>query len=371
VDVSEEPIVPPTLASPRRTRRQIVTWAVGGTVAAIGLGFLGYRAAVGHRPSIRLGIAPGTQTLWRYVAKRQDELFGATKYDLTFLNFSDESALRTSFVQGQIDVMASLVPTVAMLADAGIAAKLFVPTAWLHEGFPFVVPDGSSISDLASLRGRRIAMFPLDHPGIGYWHALILATAQIPLATLRPIETLSPDVSLVQKQVDAACLSGVQWAALQRQTGYHKLTDLQATWSKYSGSQRQLIFGGLIARRQFLDANPEFVDLMVKTHADALQAYKTDRPGFLAVTAAYGAPGAAATPIQANSGESRIPEMTVEQNQSQATYLGFDDVGVDRIVIGDDDVADYGRLFALMAQSGFLKAPPSDVPGFFYRARRS
>ena len=217
----------------KQSRRQILLWSIGVAVAALGAGFIGYNAISSQKTTIRLGIAPGSQTMWRYLAQRRVELFGPTRYDPTFSNFPDESALRAAFVAGEIDVIASLVPTVATLAEGGIAAQLFLPMAWLHEGFPFIVPAQSSITDLAGLRGRKVAVYPLDHPGMAYWHALALATANLPLRALNIIETLTPNGLLIDKKVEAGSLSGSQWAALQADTGFRKLTDLQSTWKRH------------------------------------------------------------------------------------------------------------------------------------------
>jgi ABC-type nitrate/sulfonate/bicarbonate transport system substrate-binding protein len=352
--VTEESLPATPAPSRRRSRRQIIQWAVGGSVAALGVGYLGYSAIVSQKTPVRLGIAPGTQTLWRYMAQKQVELFGQTKYSLTFTNFADEDALRAAFANKEVDVIASLVPTVATLSESGIAAKLFLPMAWLHEGFPFVVPNGSTIADLTSLRGRKVATYPLTHPGMAYWHALALATAHLTLRDLNLVETLTPDLSLVQRLVEAGCLGGAQWAALQVKTGYHKLTDLQSTWSRFSGSSRLLLYGGFIARSEFLDANPEFVSAFVKAHQQAMTVYKNDRDSFLDATTAYD-----------------NPAMSKTDNQAQATYLGYDDVDTNRFIISDDDVADYRRLFDLMAQAGYLKSNPTDAAALFHRTSAS
>jgi ABC-type nitrate/sulfonate/bicarbonate transport system substrate-binding protein len=331
-------------------RRQIIRWAAGG-IAALGIGYVGYRVVVGSKRGARLGIAPGSQTLWRYVAQRKDEFFGPLGDDVAFETYPDENALRSAFVSDTIQVMASLVPTVASLADAGVAAQLFLPIAWLKEGYPFVVPVDSPIHTLADLLGRRIATYPIDHPGMAYWLALSLATANLNLLSLNPTESLSPDALLQQHAVDAACMGGAQWAALQRNQSYRKVADLETAWRLVSGSARLLIFGGYIARRELIQQQPELIGDLMKVHVQALRAYKQERASFLKTTSDY-----AGGPVMQDS-----------DNQAQATYLGYDDVDVDRMTIGDQDVQDYQRLFGLMAQGGYLRAAPRDVGSLFYR----
>src|SRR5438270_12345588 len=116
----------------RVRRRQLLTFGLGGAAVALGIGAVGYNLYEANLAHVRLGITAGSQTLWRYVAQRKVDLLGSLGYDTTFSVYPDEVALRAAFVGGTIDVMASLVPAVASLADAGIAARVFLPLAWLH-----------------------------------------------------------------------------------------------------------------------------------------------------------------------------------------------------------------------------------------------
>jgi ABC-type nitrate/sulfonate/bicarbonate transport system substrate-binding protein len=336
----------------RRKRRQILKWGLAGSAVALGLGYAGYRVYDAGLASVRLGIAPGSQTLWRYVAQRKGDLLGSLGYDTTFVTYQDESTLRVAFAEGKIDVMASLTPTVALLAGAGIPARLFLPIGWLREGYPFVVASDSSIDSLADLPGRRVATYPLGHPGMAYWLALGLATANLNLAALNPRQTLSPEVLLQRKEVEAACVGGSQWAVLSKIAGYRKLTDLQTVWQGLNGNPRLLLFGGYIARADFIQTHGKFVADFIQAHARALDEYKKNRADFLRVAASYNAGFA----------------MSSADNQVQATYLGYDDVGPDRLTIGDDDIADYARLFALMAKAGFLRRAIADPGSLFYRS---
>lgn len=299
-----------------------------------------------------MGIAPGSQTLWRYVAEKNKTLLAPSGYTVIFTNYPDETSLRSAFVGGKIDVLASLVPTIASLDEAGLAVQLFAPIAWLHEGYPFIAPKTSPIKGLHDFIGKRIGTYPMNHPGMAYWRALFLATIKLNLTSLNPIQSLEPDRLLIQKQVDVACMGGAQWATLQSDTAYHKITDIETTWREYSGSNRLLVYGGYIARRDFIKQHSKFVNDFIKVNQQALQEYKSNRSAFLSVTASYAAG----------------PRMTAAANQAQATYLGYDLVTPDRVYLTDHDVNDYQRLFTLMAQAGYLPKAPKDIGSLFYVA---
>src|SRR5262249_45798619 len=135
-----------------------------------------------------------------------------------------------------------------------------------------------------------------------------------------------------------------------RSQGYRKLVDLQTAWRAISGSQRLLIFGGYIARRDFLDARAAFAADFARVHVQALNEYKSDRASFVNATLEVGTAG---------------PSVSAVQPPDQATYVGYDDVGPERIAIDDQDVADYRKLLELMAKSNVLKSPPPDAAALF------
>ena len=332
------------------SRRTLLGGALAGAAVTLGAGLTGCSVLGLNRLHVNLGIAPGSQTLWRYIAQRKDELLTPRGYDATFHEYPDEVTLRSAFVGGQVDVIASLVPTVASLAADGLDVQLFLAIAWLHEGYPFITNAETSIKTLQDLVGKRVATYPLDHPGMGYWRAIYLARTKLDLTALNPVTSLSTDQLLLAKKVDAACMAGAQWAALQSNGQFRKMTDLETEWQKISGSQRLLVFGGYIARRDFVQQHLQFVKDFSDVNGQALQAYHADRGSFLKVTAAYPS-----------------PKMSAADNQAQATYLGYDNVTPDRVILTDSDASDYQKLFSLMAEANYLPKAPSNVANLFYR----
>ena len=336
----------------RLTRRRLLATA-GGFVAAAAAGAMGGRLLADRlRPrTIRLGILQGTQTLWRYFALQKAQLLEPLGHHVEFANFPAEAPLQDAFVRGELDVMANLPTVLPLLAARGLATQLFLPIAWLREGFPLVVRRESAARSVADLAGQPVASLPLDQPGMAYWRALALANHGPRLdehLSLRQVA--SPEQLLLQELVEGAFIASPAWATLKNAPEFRLVSDLSSEWRRFSGSGRLPIFGGYIARLDWITEQRGFVEDLLRLHAEALERYTTDRTGFLTIV----------------SRQNGLPEVKPEANQAIATYLGYDDVQPQRLSISDDDVADYERLFPLLLRSGFLAGPPPAARALFY-----
>lgn len=336
----------------RLTRRRLLVTA-GGFVAAAAAGAVGGRLLADRlRPrTIRLGILQGTQTLWRYFALQKARLLEPLGHHVEFANFPAEGALQDAFIRGELDGMANLPTVLPLLAARGVPVQLFLPFAWLREGFPLVVRRESAARSVADLAGRPVASLPLDQPGMAYWRALALANYGLHIENhLALRQAASPEQLLLQGQVEGAVIASPAWAALKTAPEFRLVSDLSSEWRRFSGSGRLPIFGGYIARRDWIAEQRGFVEDLLRLHAEALERYTTDRTGFLAAV----------------SRTNGLPELEPEANQAIATYLGYDDVKPERLSVSDDDVADYEQLFPLLLQSGFLVEPPPAALSLFY-----
>ena len=336
----------------RLTRRRLLVTA-GGFVAAAAAGAMGGRLLADRlRPrTIRLGILQGTQTLWRYFALQRTQLLDPLGHHVEFANFPADAPLLDAFLRGDLDVMANLPTVLPLLAARGVAAQLFLPIAWLKEGYPLVVRQDSNARGLADLAGKPVAAFPLDQPGMVYWRALALTNHGFRLEerlSLRHV--VSPEEPLLQGEVEGAFVASPAWAALKSAPEFRLVSDLSSEWRRFSGSARLPIFGGYVARREWIAERRGFVEDLLRLHAEAMERYMADRAGFLAA-------------VSRNDG---LPEVGPADNQAIATYLGYDDVQPARLSVTDDDVADYEKLFPLLLQSGFLADPPPAARELFY-----
>jgi ABC-type nitrate/sulfonate/bicarbonate transport system substrate-binding protein len=301
---------------------------------------------------IRLGISGGTQTLWRYVANRNDELLRPQGYTATFTVFPDEDELRAAFVRGDLDVIGTLLPQVPALAEAAVEPRFFLPIAWLAEGLPLVVFRDAPFQGVEDLEGHRVSTLPLSHPGFAYWRAFALANYGLRLERdWQLVEDPFPESALQSQIVQAAIVASPAWVELRADSRYKLISDLATEWRRFSGSSRPPVFGGYVARETWLASHKTFVADFVRVHEEAMRSFQRDRSAFFESIAA---PGSGANPI-----------LPATVHEGIAAYLGMDAVGPERTRLTRQDIADYERIFPLLAQAGYLRAAPPSAERLF------
>ncbi|MDO8689211.1 MAG: PhnD/SsuA/transferrin family substrate-binding protein [Dehalococcoidia bacterium] len=302
---------------------------------------------------VNMGITGASQPLWRYVAQQRDKLLTPSGYLVSFTSYNSEAELRKAFLNGDIDVMATLPPQVPALAQEGVNAQYFLPIAWLKEGYPIVVPVESGIHSLSDLDGKKLSTFQSDHPGFAYWQAFIQANYGFRLVDRTSlVMSLNPGEPLLNGDADAATLDSVAWGQLKGTGKFRVVSDLATEWAKLSGSSRPLAYGGYVARKEWLDENQQFVEDFIRANYRALQDYKKDQKTFMDIAGAYSEGGAQSIPA--------------DVLQSVADYLGMSQVGADRAYLTDADVADYDKIFQLLAKTGYLRGSVPPTASFFY-----
>lgn len=297
---------------------------------------------------IRLAISPGTQTLWRFLIQRNATLLRPKGHVVDFHNVPTEEGLREGLLSGKYDAVATLATALPGLAQAA-SVKLFLPIAWIHEGYPLVVADGSSIQRVADLPGRPVAHFPLTHPGMAFWRAFLHKHHGLRAEALRGVETLDPHVPLGNGQVEAAFVGGAGWAALRQAGGYRKVADLRDELRWLRGGDRPAIFAGFVAREEWLRANTRFVGDLIQAARQGLDLYRRDREAFLDVV----------------SGEPSWAALSRDENAAMAVYLGYDEVPPERVGLTAEDVEDYRALFPLLVEAGVVGEAPADAGALF------
>lgn len=329
------------------TRRQFLA---GAAKVAIGVSLASLAASCGGPLSVRMGIVSGSQTLWRYVAHKKDELLKPKGYQVEFQIFPDETALRAAYVDNRIDVIATMLPAIAALAEAGAPVQFFLPIAWLRQGYLFIVPKASPVTGMAHLIGRRVAVYSLDNSSTAYWRAFLPKNYGLRIEQLTLVESSAPAILLEQGQVEAAMVGSNEWSVLRPTEKYRKVSDLYDEWQKASGSSYLLMYAGYGARPDFVQKNSRFIEDFIRINYEALQEYKANKSVVLDVVTA----------------ELMGPPFTEEQNEFIAWYLGYDDVPAERIYISQQDLQDYEKVWVWLADAGYLRAVPSSPHLLFY-----
>ncbi|MBI3977657.1 MAG: ABC transporter substrate-binding protein [Chloroflexi bacterium] len=338
----------------RQTRRAFLGQA-GRLALGIGLAAAAAPLLAGCKQSIRLGIVAGTQTLWRYVAYRKDELLGRLGYDPIFEVYETEAALRDAFLARRVDVIATLPPLTPALAESGADVQFFLPIAWIREGYPLVVPAESPARKLTDLVGKKVGVFPLNHPGFAYWRAFIFKNYGFRVEERLTVrEDNDPASLLLNGEVDAGVVDSMVWAAIKDLGQFRVVSDLATEWKAISGSPRLLMYGGYLARRDWIQGQKKFVDDFIRVNFEAYQRYKSEPVQVIAGATSY-------------SGDHVAP-LSDEANRAIARYLGYDDAPAERMHISPEDAADYETVFRLLAECGYLAAVPRNVAGLFYIA---
>lgn len=303
--------------------------------------------------TVRMGIVGASQPLWRYVAAQKETLLRPSGYEVSFRSFANEGDLKRAFVNNEIDVLATLPPQVPVMAQEGAGVQYFSPIAWLKEGYPIVVPTESPIQSPADLQGRRLSTFPSDHPGFAYWQAFIQANYNFRLADKTNLAiSQNPDGPLLNGDADAATMDSVAWGQLKPTGKFRAVSDLATEWARVSGSTRPLIYGGYVARADWIQKNKKFVDDFIQANYKALQSYRKDQKAFLDTAAAYN--------------DADVRPMPADILKSVADYLGMTDVAPERAFVTDADVSDHNRVFELMTRTGYLKPGTPPAATLFY-----
>lgn len=305
------------------------------------------------KTEVRLGIVGGSQPLWRYVAQQKEQLLPSSEYVVSFSVYPNEFALKEAFLSNSLDAMATLPTQLPALAQAGTDVQYFLPIAWLKEGYPIIVPSESTIRSPADLDGARLSTFPSDHPGLAYWQIFIQENYGFRVADKASLViSQNPETALLNGEADAATMDSVAWGQLKSQGKFRAVSDLATEWAKISGSSRPLVYGGYVARKDWIERNRRFVDEFIQANFKAFQAFQQDPKGFLDSAASYS--------------EGNASPISIEVLQSVASYLGMSDAAPERAYLTEADAADYGRIFQLLAKGGYLKGNTPQAESLFY-----
>ncbi len=326
------------------TRREVLGAAIrlGGLAALAGPLASLAAACETAGPRVRLGIAGGSQTLWRYLAISGDAFLGQSGYQTEFRTYPTEAEAAAALQSREIDVLASVISALPEVRQASGDIRFFLPIAWLEEGFPIMVPGDSPLQSVADLAGQPVAIYPERHPATLFWRTLVQANyGQDLLSAWRVNASPSPESVLDVRSTVAGMVASTSIQAFESQ-GYRQLSNLSREWEKQRTSDRLMIFGGYMASAAFLRNYRPFVRAFVQANQDALRRYQQEQLAFLEIV---------------SRPQEGLPAIPLAENQAIARYLGLGAVAPERMRLDQVDVQDASRLLDLMRAAGVTSQP--------------
>ncbi len=267
-------------------------------------GTTGEPAAAGSSPAqrtaVRVAALKGpTGVGMVHLMQAQDAGTTANDYAFTITDAPDEVVAKVA--SGDVDIAA--VPTnlaaVLYAKTSGAVQMLAVNTL----GVMYIVTNGTSVSSMADLKGKTIYA-----SGQG-------SNPEYVLRFLLQKAGLDPDtdVHLVWKsehdEVATLVAGGKAQVALLPEPFVTAVTvknpevavalDLTTEWSKAVTDGSQLMMGGVIARKDFIEQHPDAVTSFLSEYAASIDAAKTDADATATLCAQYGIIPSAAVAKQA------------------------------------------------------------------------
>jgi ABC-type nitrate/sulfonate/bicarbonate transport system substrate-binding protein len=159
------------------------------------------------------------------------------------------------------------------------------------------------------------------------------------------LQVNTPHVPLEAGQTDGAYISSVHWVRLKESGKYVQLTSLGDEWAQITKSPRRLAFGGVLARRTWIEQHRKLVDGLIAAAREGQRRFLERRAEFLELVRNYDAGGS-------------IKKQTLEQAVFSAWSYGHEDVGPERVHLTKQDVEDFRLVFSLLEKAEYIKAPP-------------
>ncbi|GIW11226.1 MAG: hypothetical protein KatS3mg061_2283 [Dehalococcoidia bacterium] len=338
----------------RCTRREVLQ-------GALALGAVGVLGGCARLPEVRVGIAFGTQPLWRYAAARKAALEQATGTRLSFLAYASEGELRRAFRSGQLEVIATQPTQLPLLRGEVGPLQFFLALAWVAESLPLIVAADAPFSRLDDLTGKRLAILGSDDPGLAYWRAFVLALTgtrlEDRLHLVSGIE--NPGLAILNGTVEAAVVNSGLWVSYKASGRFRAVMDLGQAWNEVSRGQPPLVFGGYVARQEWLAANRPVVEALARLTREGFERFVADPAEFGRVVAEFQQPASGAPGVVA------VAAQQPEQALAIARFLGMDVVTAQRLHLAEGDIAAYRLVFELLARAGYLPAPVGESSALF------
>lgn len=260
--------------------------------------------------------------------------------DAEFVHFPDVNAPIKALASGSID-LAFGAPLAGVFSSAaqGVPIKIFAATQ--PADVQFVVPQGSPITSLDQLKGKKIGMSPAGSSVAVIASTLLQNNHHIGANEFQLIGGNESRLAqfLVQKQVDAAALRSLTIAQLEEL----KVTPLGSfadEWKKLTHSDAVPYIGVGAVRSQLIDEHPETVARVIAALRDTLAWGKSHPQEVISL-------------LQKNA--------NLPQHDAEVYFSRWD--SMNRITFEAADIATLKRQHQVFVASGTVQG---DVPDSLY-----
>lgn len=253
---------------------------------------------------------------WRYVQEMK-EVEKQTGYKVSFRQFGGGGDVIRAMASGQIAIGEAGTSPIASALSQGLDVELFWILDDIHAAEAMVARNGSHITSIADLKGKRVGV---PFVSTTHYHLLVaLEQAKINPKDVKIMNMRPPEVAAAWERgdIDATFIWDPVLAKL-KQSGKVLVTSGEIT--EQTG---KATFDGLIASKKFAKENPEFMVKFVKILAAADENYRQNKAAWTAdspmVKAVAKMSGAKADTVPASMALYGFPTL---EEQASPKWLG-------------------------------------------------
>jgi ABC-type nitrate/sulfonate/bicarbonate transport system substrate-binding protein len=294
--------------------------------------------------TVTIGIDVPFHPIFDYLMAESGRYFADTPYKVAF-KVLDATTQVPAFGRGDLDVITTVPSFMPRIKQQyGIDTSYFFPMARWTPGPQLLVAKDSPVTSIADLAGKNVAIPPLSSRFGAEQAAVVAATGKTINTYFDLSETDAAAQELTLGRVDAAFLEAPATAGLLEQ-GYRPVFSVQDAFQKAFGDSA-VMNGGFIARTDFVQANPGFIETLVKAARSAWTMFQQD-PN---------------TVISESSAVSGLPG---DQLQLVAQVLNLAGATDEQKKVTTQDVTTWSKIFPLLRDSGFTAQTPADPAALF------
>jgi ABC-type nitrate/sulfonate/bicarbonate transport system substrate-binding protein len=327
---------------------RVLALGVLAAVAAVSVGATtasARPAAPSANPTYTVCIDIPFHPLFDYLAAKSDTIFAGKPYTVKF-KVLDAKTQVPAFGAGQCDVMTtppSAIPRVTEQYKLKVAE--FFPLARWTIGPQILVKKGSPFTTLASLKGKRVAITPLNTRFGSEEAAIEAATGQNIRSYFKLQQTNAAAQQLSLGRVDAAFIEAPTTYPLLQGGKFKAIYSVHDAFKKAFGDPA-VVNGGYIARTSFIKSASGFTKDLVAATQDVWNQYVKD-------------------PKAVNTVASKQSGIAVEQLAVVGQVLDLEKMPVKLRAITPQDVKSWEKIFPLLEKSGFIKTAPANPASLF------